>query len=55
MAIVAAHAAPVPPILAPPLVYPPTYFKVLPLHTAALPLSYAHGYKWYYPGSIYLH
>lgn len=56
VAIVAAHAIPVPPVLAPPLVYPPAYFKVLPLHTATLPLSYpVHGYKWYYPGSVYLH
>lgn len=52
---VSAVPAPVPPVIAPPLVYWHPYAKVLPLHTATLPLSYAHGYKWYHPGSVYLY
>ncbi|KAK1137099.1 hypothetical protein K0M31_001626 [Melipona bicolor] len=52
MAILAVYAAPapVPPVIASPLVYSHPYVKVLPLHTATLPLSYAHSYKWYHPG-----
>ncbi|CAK9808606.1 hypothetical protein ANTQUA_LOCUS5671 [Anthophora quadrimaculata] len=55
--ILAASAVPVPvpPLIAPPLVYSHPYVKVLPLHTATLPLSYAHSYKWYHPGSVYVY
>ncbi|CAL7937542.1 unnamed protein product [Xylocopa violacea] len=57
MMLVATSAAPapVPPVVASPLIYSQPYVKVIPLHTATLPLTYAGGYKWYHPGQVYLY
>ncbi|XP_076677264.1 uncharacterized protein LOC143373684 [Andrena cerasifolii] len=56
MVAVSAAPAPVPPVITHPLVYPQPYVKILPVHPAAVPLSYSHGYNGYnlvHPGSVY--
>ncbi|XP_076174423.1 uncharacterized protein LOC143150207 [Ptiloglossa arizonensis] len=55
MVTVTCAPAPVPPVIASPLVYSQPYVKILPIHPPAVPLSYSHGYKWIHPGSIYVY